>query len=256
MAEHAGKKSFVRPEPRDHSAAAKIGPRLVSTNAYRPLIQVEGAPDFSAHFERLLTFAHVEKTLESCGALDNALKMAWVSYQLEIDSRDYPPAELLESLDTAIRQTKALLQAVQKHLRCRSIAFDLYRIGEKTVREGESDSAPRTPPRFGPLTERLGPNELVAEINVHRVLERLQRRLSTHRRKRQRPREKGKSAIVEHAAFFFRKYSAKRLTGYPSGHFAKFGGAFYEAVTGEEVLHNRDALQTQIKAAAKISGVK
>jgi hypothetical protein len=81
----------------------------------------------------LLRFAKVKETLESQGALDDALTMAWVSDQEEIDSRDYPPAKLLKNLDKAICQTKELLREAEKHLRCSKIAFDLCPIGEGTI---------------------------------------------------------------------------------------------------------------------------
>ena len=182
--------------------------------------------------------------------------MAWVSWQVESDHRDYPPPELVESLDKAIRKTKTLLQNVEKHLRSRSIAFDFYPIGKETVREAKSASAPRTSPRLGPLVDRLGPNASVAEINVYRVLDRLQRRMGIHRRawrrksSRGRPREEGKAAIVAYAAVFFREHSALRLTGYSGGDFADFCRAFYEAVTGETDAGG-SALEAQIKAEAK-----
>ena len=96
-------------------------------------MRVEGAPDFSPHFEQLLSFANVSETPASRGALDAALKIAWVSWQVESDQRDYPPAKLLKNLEKAICQTKELLREAEKHLRCSKIAFDLCPIGEGTV---------------------------------------------------------------------------------------------------------------------------
>ena len=264
MAEHAGKKARVRSVPIDRGDVAKIGPRLVSTAAYKPLFQVEGAPDFSPHFERLLTFAKVEETLDSRGALDNALKMAWVFSQLESDSRDYPPAKLVKSLDKAIRKTKALLRKVEKHLRTPRIAFDLCPIGEgtfsvKTVREmipGEPVGVPRQPPPLASRRDKVDRDGSVAAINIYRVLERLQREISKHKRRRTRPPEKGKAAIVAHAAGFFREHSASKITSYssrktegpPGGDFVPFCQAFYKTVTGKS-----DALETYIRAEVKRS---
>ena len=107
---------------------------------------------------------------------------------------------------------------------------------------------PRQPRPLTPIRDKVDFDGSVAAINVYRVLERLQREILKHKRPPIRPREERKAAIVEHAAAFFREHSAEKLTEYPDGYFAEFARAFYDAITGEEVLDNRDALQTQIRA--------
>ena len=113
------------------------------------------------------------------GELDNALKMAWVSSQVESDSRDYPPPELVKSLDKAIRKTKTLLREVEKHLRTRRIAFDFCRSvkGQSATR----NLLARRGSLRALLEDRVDPNASVAAINIYRVSDRLQRKIGIHR---------------------------------------------------------------------------
>jgi hypothetical protein len=256
--EHADKKARHRFVPVDRGAAAKIGPRLVSTTAYKPLLQVEGAPDFSSRLEELQRLANATDTLDSRATLDAALQLAWLNYQEELDKKKHPSSKLLKQLSKNIRKTESLLRRLEKFPRLGKIAFDLCPVGEgtigvKTAREmilGETVSPGQPLPLTTRRVDIVDPEGSIAAINIHRVLERLQRETARHSRSPGRARAEGKLAIVAYAADFFRRYSVLKLTSYSGGAFAKFCSRFFEVVTGESDAGGT-ALEAQIKLEVK-----
>jgi hypothetical protein len=121
---------------------------------------------------------------------------------------------------------------------------------------GQPGGVPWQPPPLSSRIDKVDRDGSVAAINIYRVLERLQREISKHKRRRTRPPEKGKAAIVAYAAGFFREQSASKITSYssrktegpPGGDFVPFCRAFYKTVTGKS-----GALETHIRAEVKRS---
>jgi hypothetical protein len=216
-------------------------------------LEIEGAPDFTPHFEGLLKHAGVAHTRYNRSALNTALRLAWVDHAMTLEEKEHPPSELLDELDQSIRKTQALLRGLKQFPRCHNIALDLCPVGEGTVgvaKLGEPVSLPREPQPLGPLPERATGADKIAAINVSRLLDRLRRKIGRLKRRRGRPPEHGKSAAVAYASEFFRKHSAPNITAYPDGDFASFCKLFYGVVTGDTNL-DRAALQAQIKAEVK-----
>ena len=213
-------------------------------------LEIEGAPDFTSHFEKLLNHARVADTPHNRSVLDTALKFAWLHHDITREEKEHPPSELLETLDLSIRKTQGLFRGLERFPPSRDIALDLCPVGEGTVgvgKLGETVSLPRKPPPLGPLPERVHAVRLIALVNVSRLLDRVRRKIDRLKRRRGRAHEHGKSAVVAYASLFFREHSKLKFNGYADGDFASFCKSFYGVVSGSTHL-DRNALQSQIKA--------
>jgi hypothetical protein len=256
----SNKRTTSSPDQSARAGTRKAKPaeraRIDHTKDHKGL-EIEGAPDFTPHFEGLLKHAGVADTPYNRSALNTALRLAWVDHAMTLEEKEHPPSELLKQLDQNIDKTQGLFRRLARFPPSRNIALEFCPLGEGTVgvetvhemKWGKPVSLPQKPPPLGPLPEKVHPDGRIALINVSRLLERVRRKIGRlKRRRRGRAHDYGKSAVVAYASLFFREHSKLKFNVYPDGDFATFCKLFYSVVTGSAPLEDRNALQTQIRA--------
>jgi hypothetical protein len=222
-----------------------------------PKIRIPGAPDFAPHFEKLLARGRIKSTSETRSDLNAELGLAWAykTQERKLQSRAAP--EDIKQLKDSITRTKNLLRQLGKFGHTRDIECHLCPVGEGTVSIAsvrqtifeEELELPRNPPPLGGLPEQIPHDGTMALINIHRLLDRLQREIDYTQRKRKRGRQirRDYQSVIAHAARFFRRHSSVDATSYSKGTFSKFCKLFYEVVNGSP-LPSDHALYAGIKA--------
>jgi len=219
---------------------------------------VPGSPNFESKIDSLLKEGNIVVTAVARSALNSSLELAWLESDMEQEDRGAAPAALFKQLDASVRKTQMLLRQIKRYPGTKSIGCDMCAVGDGTV-----DVATFREMKFGkalsvkhevPFTseiksdETVGKtakskniraqqaaldNKLIVMISRFQMLARLRLEIARKqpRKKRGNQPEHDKSAIVAHAACFFRQYSTEELTNYSDGPFAKFCRSFYVIVT-------------------------
>jgi len=145
----------------------------------------------------------------------------------EQEAQNRPPPDLLEKLERSITKTRRLLARAKKHSFTKDIGFQVHRLETDVVKAVS----------FGTLGKHkefptIPDDRTVVMIDIENLLHAWHDSVEkTQRKKRGRPSEQDKTAIVQHALEFFGKHSLKKPSTDPSNPFTGFAEEFYKAVT-------------------------
>jgi hypothetical protein len=213
---------------------AVIPVNKVASN-FLPELGISGALDFEPRFvEKLPKRGDIRSTPEAKSELHQLLRAGWLFNKWERLSS--PSPDRVQQLKNSISKTQKLLRGLTKFDHTRNIEADRVAGNFKQTRYVECDEAT---------------DATMVNINVHQVLERLQRRLDLYAPKKKpgRPIRQDYEEVIIRAALFFSEYSSAEATAHRSGAYFRFCKLFYEIVTGSSC---RDyALESQIKAQLK-----
>jgi hypothetical protein len=237
------------------------------------LLEVPGSPNFEFKIDSLLKAGNIAVTDAARSALDSSLQQAWLDNDMEQEDKRAAPATLFSQLDASVRKTASLLRRIEKYPRTKSIGCDMCGVWDRsvdvaTVREmkfgrtlsvehevssrrkikGDDTVSKKAKPKNMRATQAALDEKFIVMFSRFQMLARLRAELARKQPRRKRGNQPGrdKSAIVAHAASFFRDYSSEKLTAYPNGPFAKFCRSFYLAVTGSRL--SRSGLAKTIRA--------
>jgi hypothetical protein len=235
--------SSRRPERRNTEVSPSAGPLRIA---------IVGAPDFSPHYERLLSKAGVESTPEALSYLSSRLQLAWM-YMLPPRPRRRSPRQYedFKQLKRSIKKTQTLIRVLRKYPHTKDIGFDLCPVGDGTIDVttnhelmlGGVVDIPRDRPPLTGFEDTCAANGSIAAVNVDQMLTRLLRQIDRMKKQSGGQGKPEKRQAVKEAASFFSKYSTVPMTTYSEGPFAKFCEFFYAVITGAAVEEGNLAAQ-------------